>query len=178
MRDPADITLPLEGNPLSAVHLIAFEDLQCKDAAAWRRMLDDILLPRFSDRVAFTALDCPLEKHAWAMPAAIVSRGMSLISSEQCLDFRRYCYDHLSEITAENFPERIVAYAEGAGLDSQDISISVRNPDFQKAVELDMAEGHRLHVVHTPTVIIGEERFIDVFGVGEVIAAIDKALRS
>jgi protein-disulfide isomerase len=178
MQDPADITLPVEGNPNSAVRVIAFEDLQCKDSAAWRRMLDDILLPRFAETVAFAAFDFPLKKHAWAMPAAIVSRRMSLISRTRCLDFRRYCYDHLSGITAESFPERIVAYAERAGLDSEDISISVRNPDFRKAVELDLAEGHRLDVVRTPTVIVGDERCSDVFGAGEVIAAIDKALRS
>ena len=178
MRDPADITLPVEGNPNSSVRVTAFEDLQCEDAAAWRRMLDEILLPRFSATVAFAAFDFPLEKHAWALPAAIVSRRMSLVNPTQCLDFRRYCYGHMSEITAESFPEQIVAYAERSGLDSEDISISVRNPDLQKAVELDIAEGRRLHVVRTPTVIVGQERFIEVFGVGEVIAAIDKALRS
>lgn len=178
MDDPADITLPVEGNPESGVRVTAFENLQCKDSAAWRRMLDTVLLPRYAETVAFVACDFPLEKHVWSMPAAIVSRRMSLISPAQCLDFRRYCYEHLSEITAESFPERIVTYAERVGLDPQDISISVRNPDFAKAVELDIAEGHRLHVVRTPTVTIGEERFIDVFPVAGVIAAIDKALRS
>lgn len=178
MNDPADITLPVEGNPESVVRVRAFEDLQCTDSAAWRRMLDTVLLPRYSETVAFTAYDFPLEKHAWAMPAATVSRRMSLISSALCLDFRRYCYEHLAQITSESFPERIVAYAEHAGLDPGDISISVRNPDFAKAVELDIAEGQRLHVVRTPTVIVGQQRFIEAFGAGEVIAAIDKALRS
>ena len=178
MQNPADITLPVEGNVNGAVRVIAFEDLQCKDSAAWRRMLDDILLPRFSESVAFAPRDFPLERHVWAMPAATVSRRMSLISAVQCLDFRRYCYGHLAEITAESFPERIVAYAERAGLDPEDISISARNPDFRKAVELDIGEGRSLQVVRTPTVIIGEERFVDTFGAGQVIAAIDKALRS
>ena len=178
MQDPADITLPVEGNPESALRVRVFEDLQCKDSAAWRRMLDRILLPLFSETAAFEPFDFPLEKHAWAMPAAIVSRRMSLIEPARCLDFRRYCYEHLSEITAESFPEKIVGYAESAGLDPEDISISVRNPDFRKAVEIDIAEGRRLHVVRTPTVLVGKERFVETFGVGEIIAAIEKALRS
>lgn len=178
MNNPADITLPVEGNPESGVRVTAFENLQCKDSAAWRHMLDTVLLPRYAETVAFVAYDFPLEKHVWSMPAAIVSRRMSLVSVERCLDFRRYCYEHLSEITAESFPERIVAYAERVGLAPEDISISVRNPDFAEAVELDIAEGHRRQVVRTPTVIIGEVRFIDVFPVADVIAAIDKALRS
>lgn len=179
MNDPADITLPVEGNPNSSVWVHAYEDLQCKDSAVWRLMLDDVLLPRFAGTVAFAAFDFPLEKHAWAMSAAVVSRRMALISPAQCLDFRRYCYDHLAEITAESFPERIVAYAERAGLDSEDISISVRNNDFIEAVCLDMVMGQDIGVSQTPTVILGHHRFEGCsFGVGEVIAAIDKALRS
>jgi 2-hydroxychromene-2-carboxylate isomerase len=141
-------------------------------------MLDDVLLPRFSETVAFAAYDFPLWKHNWAMDAAVVSRRLSLISPARCLDFRRYCYEHLAEITAESLPERIVAYAESAGLDAEDISISARNPDYIEAVNLDMIRGQEIGVARTPTVIVGEERFIDVFPVGEVIAAIDKALRS
>jgi hypothetical protein len=45
-------------------------------------------------------------------------------------------------------------------------------------VNLDMIRGQEIGVARTPTVIVGEERFIDVFSAGEVIAAIDKALRS
>lgn len=178
MKDPANIKLPVEGNPESEVRVRAFEDLQCKDSAAWRRMLDDVLLPRYSKTVAFVAYDFPLEKHAWAMAAAIVSRRMSLISAAQCLDFRRFCPEHLAGITAESFPERIVDYAERAGLDSEDVSISVRNPDFAQAVALDIAEGRRLQVARTPTVIVGGTRLVDLFPAGEVIAGIEEALRS
>ena len=178
MRNPADITLPVEGNPNSAVWVHTYEDLQCKDSAAWRRMLDTILLPRYSEAVAFASYDFPLEKHAWAMSAAVVSRKMARISPARCLDFRRYCYEHIAQISAESFPERIVAYAERFGLDPEDVSISVRNPDFIEAVNLDIVRGQDIGVSHTPTVIIGEARFIDAFGAAEVIAAIDKALRS
>ncbi len=178
MNDPADTTLPVEGNPNSGVWVHAYEDLQCKDSAAWRRMLDDVLLPRYSETVAFASYDFPLKKHVWAMDAAVVSRKMARISSTRCLDFRRYCYEHLAQISAESFPERIVAYAERAGLDSEDISISARNSDFIEAVNLDMVKGQNIGVSRVPTVIIGEERFVDAFPVAEVIAAIDKALRS
>jgi hypothetical protein len=141
-------------------------------------MLDDVLLPRYGDTVAFAAYDFPLEKHAWAMDAAVVSRKMARIGAERCLDFRRYCYEHIAEISAESFPERIVAYAERAGLDPEDISISVRNADFIEAVNLDLVRGQDLGVSRTPTVIVGEQRFTDLFPARDVIAAIDEALRS
>ena len=178
MQDLADITLPVEGNPNSAVWVHAYEDLQCKDSAAWRRMLDDVLLPRYSASVAFASYDFPLEKHAWAMDAAVVSRKMARINAERCLDFRRYCYEHIAEISAESFPERIVDYADRFGLDAEAVSISVRNPDFIEAVNLDLVRGQGLGVSRTPTVIIGAQRFTDLFPARDVIAAIEEALRS
>lgn len=178
MNDPAETSLPVEGNPNSAVWVHAYEDLQCKDSAAWRRMLDDVLLPRYTETVAFAAYDFPLAKHAWAMDAAVVSRKMARTSPVRCLDFRRYCYEHLEQFSAESFPERIVDYAERAGLDAGSVSISVRNPDYIEAVNLDLVRGRKAGVSHTPTVIIGEQRFIEVFPAAGVIAAIDKALQS
>jgi protein-disulfide isomerase len=178
VSDPTLISLPVEGNPDSDIRVISFEDLQCRDSAAWRRMLDDVLLPRFADTVAFESRDFPIDRHHWAKPAAVVCRRLMAVSAAQGLDFRRYCYEHIERISAESFPENVAAYAEAAGLDSEDISISVRNPDFQRAVEIDIAEARRLRVVRTPTIILGDVRFIEIFGVEEVIAAIDKALRS
>ena len=46
-----------------------------------------------------------------------------------------------------------------------------------RAVELDQAEGVSLGVERTPTVFVRDLRFIELFGVEEVVAAIDKALR-
>ncbi len=177
MSDSSLIKLPVEGEPNSPVRVVAFEDLQCKDSATWRRMLDDTLLPRFANTVGFESRDFPLEKHHWAKSAAIVSRRFTAISPDHGINFRRYCYKHLAEITVENFPERIVAYAEACDLDSEDIAISVRNIDFHRAVELDHAEGVSLGVEQTPTVFVRDLRFIELFGVEEVVAAIDKALR-
>lgn len=178
MQVPSLIALPVEGNSEGTVRVVAFEDLQCKDSAVWRQMLDNVLLPRFASTIAFESRDFPLEKHHWAESAAIVCRRLTASSPTLGLDFRRYCYQHLSEITAENFPEKIVVYAEAHGLNSEDISISVRNVDFQRAVEMDKTEGYRWGVKRTPTVFVRERPFIETFNVAEIVAAIDEALRS
>ncbi len=172
------MALPVEGNAESAVRVLAFEDLQCKDCAAWRRMLEKTLLPRVGDRVAFETRDYPREHHHWAEDAAVISRRMAEIGVERCLDFRRYCFEHMDQISAESFPEQVVAYAEEAGLDSEDISIAVRNEDFRQAVAEDVEEGRRLGIERTPTVMVGDLRFVEVFGVQEIIAAIENALKA
>ena len=43
--------------------------------AAFRRMLDEKLLPKYGDEVAFVHRDFPLAKHAWARQAAAAHSG-------------------------------------------------------------------------------------------------------
>ncbi|NWF85183.1 MAG: thioredoxin domain-containing protein, partial [Bryobacteraceae bacterium] len=56
----------VEGNPSSPVRVVIYEDLQCSDCAAFRKMLDEKLLPRYGSKVAFEHRDFPLAKHSWA----------------------------------------------------------------------------------------------------------------
>ena len=56
----------------SKVRVLIYEDLQCPDCAEFRRMMDEKILPRYGERVAFIHRDFPLAKHAWARKAAIV----------------------------------------------------------------------------------------------------------
>src|SRR5260370_41331028 len=64
----------MEGAAQSPVHVIVYEDLQCPDSAAFRTMLDERLLPRYSSAVQFEYRDFPLPKHAWARQAAVAAR--------------------------------------------------------------------------------------------------------
>ena len=61
----------VEGLAESKVRVLIYEDLQCPDCAAFRRMMDEKILPRYQDRVAFVHRDFPLAKHAWARKAAV-----------------------------------------------------------------------------------------------------------
>ena len=64
----------VEGKAGSDVRVLIYEDLQCSDCAAFRKMLDENLLPRYAGSVAFEHRDFPLAKHAWARKAAVASR--------------------------------------------------------------------------------------------------------
>ena len=64
----------VEGPTESKIRVLIYEDLQCPDCAAFRKMMDETLLPHYGARVAFVHRDFPLAKHAWARKAAIASR--------------------------------------------------------------------------------------------------------
>ena len=55
-----------EGNPTSPVKVVIYDDLQCSDCQNFRTMLDQKILPRYGDKVAFVHRDFPLGKHYWA----------------------------------------------------------------------------------------------------------------
>jgi protein-disulfide isomerase len=164
--------LPVEGDPEAGVRVVSFEDLQCRDCAVWRRMLDETLLPAFPAGVAFVTKDFPLPKHNWAEFAAMISRRLAVHDSRAAVDFRRYCFTHIADINLENLPDRAAEFALARGFPPSDAVLAMQSDDLRGAVEADRAEGRRLGLTHTPTVLVGERRFEEVFGAGEVEAAI------
>lgn len=169
--------LPVEGRPDSPVRVESFEDLACGDCAVWRAMLDETLLPRFADRVAFISYDFPLEKHPWAERAAMASRRFSSWSVAAGLEFRRWCLIHRADVSLENLPERIAEFAAAHDLDEETSILALRSDDLRDAVRADHAEGLRRGVAKTPTVFVGDACFVEIFRVEDVADAIEEALQ-
>ncbi len=168
--------LPVEGDADSALRVVSFEDLQCGDCEAWRRMCDETLLPKFGARVAFVSRDFPLAKHNWSLYAAMISRRLAVHDSRAAIDFRRYCLTHIADINVENLPDRAAEFANARGIAGSDLVLAMENDDLRAAVEADAAAGRRQGVERTPTVFVGELRFVETFGVGEIVAAIRAGL--
>ena len=170
--------LPVEGNPNSLVRVETWEDLACKDAAAWRRILDEKLLPLYGAKVAFVPHDFPLEKHPWAEAAAMASRRFATKDSSLSIEFRRYCLNNIADISVENLPERVSDFALAHGLDAEDAELALRNEDLREAVRADAKLGEERGVRKTPTVIIGPIEFVETFSLQLVEEAIQSALAS
>jgi protein-disulfide isomerase len=167
----------IEGNSASVVRVIVYEDLQCPDCATFRAMMDDTLLPRFKDAVAFEHRDFPLAKHAWARKAAIAARYLGFVSSpEVAIQFRRETMAHLREITPESFNDHLIAFARAHKMDPAKAVAALDDPKLAAAVEKDYQEGVARGVAHTPTVLVDGEPFVEHFPVEDVIHSIERAL--
>ncbi len=174
---PAFAQKPLiEGNPLSAVRVIVYEDLQCPDCAVFRVMMDQTLLPQFGATVAFEHRDFPLAKHPWARKASIVARYFATVSPEVAIEFRRTTMAHLREITADTFNDHVAAFARAHGIDPEKALAALNDPQLAAAVEADFEDGVARGIAHTPTVIVNGEPFIESFPVEDVARSITKAL--
>ena len=166
----------VEGRADSPVRVIIYEDLQCPDCAAFRRMLDEKILPKYGDRVFFVHRDFPLAKHAWARPAAIAARFFAEQSPALGLEFRRYMMAGQENATPENFNQRVTQFAQAHGVAPDAALAAVSNPHYAELVEKDYQDGVSRGVVHTPTVFVNGQPFIETFTFEEISKGIDSAL--
>lgn len=167
---------PVEGNRQSAVRVIAYEDLQCPDCAAYRRMMDEQLLPKYRDRVAFEHRDFPLAKHKWARHAALAARYFDSINGTLGVGYRRYVMANMAAITPETFETKLRDWAMAHGVDGEKAVSALNDAGLAKLVEADLQEGIARGVARTPTVFVNGEPFIERFTAEEISKSIDAAL--
>ena len=165
-----------EGNPDSPVRVIAYDDLQCPDCAAYRRMMDEQLLPRYGDKVAFEHRDFPLARHKWARAAAIAARHFDSVNGALGIEFRRWAMNNIANLTAENFEQKVSAWAKSHGADPAKAIAALKSQALAKAVEEDYKEGVARGVARTPTVFVNGQPFIETFSVDGISKGIDSAL--
>jgi protein-disulfide isomerase len=166
----------IEGNPASTVRVVVYEDLQCIDCADFRRMMDQHLLPKFRDKVAFEHRDFPLAKHAWARPAAIAARYFASLKPELGVAWRRHALVNLKTISADNFNTQLAAFARKNGVDPDKALAALEDPALAAAVEKDFQEGVARGIAKTPTVLVNGEPFIERFPLANIVKAIEREL--
>lgn len=166
-----------EGNSRSLVRVVIFEDLQCPDCADFRVMLDKQLLPKYGARVAFEHRDFPLPKHTWARKAAIASRYFESVKPALAVEYRRTTMAHLTEITPDNFNDRLVTFAKAHSLDAENALASLSDKSLAALVEQDYQDAVARGIGKTPTVLVDGEPFIENFSVQDISASVDRALK-
>lgn len=166
----------VEGNPRSTVRVLIYDDLQCNECAAFQTMLDNYLLPKYKDKVAFERHDFPLPKHPWSHKAAVAARHFDTVRPGAGSDFRRYVYQRLRATDTETLDERIREFARQEGLDPIDAVRATGSPELEAAVDKDYKEGIARGVSKTPTVYVGDKAFVERFGRDQLTSAIEKAL--
>lgn len=168
--------IPVEGRADSAVRVLVFEDLQCSDCAAFHRMMDEKLLPRYGATVCFVHRDFPLAKHAWARKAAIAARYFDAIKPELGLEFRRTTFRRLAGISRSGFDRHLAGFAGEHAVDPAQALAALSDERLAALVEKDFQEGVARGVSKTPTVFVNGTPFVETFTFEEISAAIERAL--
>ena len=166
----------IEGAAKSPVRVLIYEDLQCPDCADFRQMMDTRLLPKYGSTVTFEHRDFPLAKHAWARKAAVAARYFEETQPGLGLAWRKYAMGHQSEISADNFDERLAQFAKQNGADPAKAAAALSDTRLAALVEKDFQEGVARGIAHTPTALVNGQPFIETFTVEEISKAIDSEL--
>ncbi len=166
----------VEGNPESAVRVIAYESLACGDCAVYRQMLDEKLLPKYGARVAFEHRDFPLAKQPWSRAAAVAARYLEEDAPGKAVQFRRDILESRKQITPETLESWLTAWAGRNGVEGAKLVASLKDERYQALVESDSQDGIARGVSKTPTVFVDGTPFIETFTVDEISKAIDQAL--
>ncbi len=167
----------VEGNSASPVRVVIYEDLQCPDCAAFRRMLDEVLLPKYGTKVAFEHRDFPLAKHRWARQAAIVGRHWLAISPGISAKWRRETMARLRAIKPETFEEWVREFAMRHKLDAARAVAALNDAALSAAVQAEFQEGVARGIARTPTALVNGVPFIETFTAEEISQGIDQALK-
>jgi protein-disulfide isomerase len=170
-RQPA-----VEGIADSPVRVVIYEDLQCPDCAAFRRMMDEKILPQYGAKVAFVHRDFPLAKHAWARQAAIAARFFAEKKPEAALEYRRYTLAGIPVTDTNTFSVRLASFAQAHGVDQAAAIAALNDARYAQLVEKDYQEGVARGVVHTPTVFVNGKAYVETFTFEEFSKGLDEAL--
>lgn len=178
---------PIRGNPDAKVTVISFDDLECPFCARMHETLFPATLEHYKDKVRFIYKDWPLlDRHPWAMRAAIDSDCLAAQSGNVYWQFVDYIHQHGDQVSgdsqnlAKSFDalDRIARQMATIGkLNETQLDACLLRQDDSK-VRASMKEGDALQVTGVPALFVDGERISGAVPQSEVWAAIDRALRA
>ena len=176
---------PTRGAKGAKVRVINFDDFECPFCSRMHETLFPQLLKEYGDRVTFMYKDYPLvEIHPWATHAAVDANCLAAQSPDAYWDFADYIHANQREVGNEKTPgARFVAIdkmtmlqGQKHNVDSEKLQACIKAQD-EGAVKASMKEAEGIGVSATPTMFINGQKIDGAVPIGEVRAALDRALK-
>jgi protein-disulfide isomerase len=143
---------PTKGPADASVTLVEFSDFECPHCRAlWAAM--KAVEARYP-QIRIVYKDFPLTMHPWAQTAALGGRCAFEQSPAAFWKVEDSIFDNQDMLTPENVWDKLVEFANGAGLNADAFKACLASPEAAKAVDASHAEGVALGVDSTPTVYI------------------------
>lgn len=144
---------PTKGPANARVTLVEFADYECPHCAALYQDLKSLETRYPQVRVVYK--DFPLTQiHPWAETAALGGRCAFEQSPAAFWKVHDLIFDNQELLSAENIWDKLMEYANQAGLNGETFKTCLSSPEAQKAVEASHAEGVSVGVNSTPTVFV------------------------
>ncbi len=166
----------VEGNPNSRVRATIFSDLQCSDCLRFRQMLDEKIMPRYGQRVAFVHRDFPLPKHEWARAAALAGRWIAEKDRILAFRFQREIMSEQLHLRSDLLEHWLRQFALRTKLNPDEIVAAIMDPRLIALLEQDRQAAMSRKVKKTPTVFVANQAFEETIIYDELAKALDVEL--
>jgi len=183
-----DITRrPVRGNASAPVTIINFDDLECPYCSRMHEVLVSLALGRYKDKVRLIYKDNPLvEIHPWAMHASVDANCLAAQNGSVYWAFVDYVHAHGQEISGEDRNstksfealDRLARQKATEGkLDGTKLEACLARQD-ETQVRASKKESEEMGMDGTPVMFVNGERINGAVPEEQMVAAIDRALRS
>jgi protein-disulfide isomerase len=176
---------PIRGAKASKVVLVNFDDFECPFCARMHQTLFPEIFKEYGDRVTFIYKDYPLvEIHPWAIHAAVDANCLAAQNGDAYWDFADYIHANQHEVSNEKTPgarfealdKLTTLQGQKHNLDLVKLQSCIKAQD-ESAVKASMKQAESVGVEATPTLFINGEKIDGAVPIGDVRAALDRALK-
>jgi protein-disulfide isomerase len=172
------------GGQAAPVQIVVFDDLECPFCAKSHQQLFPALLDRYGSQVNVVYRDYPIEKHPWAMRAAIDANCVAAQSPAGYWNLVDYIHAHANDFGgAEHSLQKALDSLDQLSLDeakkdkinTEAVAACIKKQD-DSAIRASMRLGDSLSVGATPTIFINGEEVDGAYPLVDVFRIVDEAL--
>ena len=176
---------PARGGSESApVQIVVFDDLECPFCARMHKQLFPALMQRYGDQVRVVYRDFPIDKHPWAMRAAVDTNCVGAQSAPGYWNLVDYVHTHADELggpdhslqkALDSLDQLSLDEARKDKLNTETVSACIKKQD-ESAIKASVKLGEDLNVEATPTLFINGEEVDGAYPLVDVFRIVDQSL--
>lgn len=141
--------------PLDApVTIVEYADLECPHCAELQGFLENVLLPKYGNKVRLIYKDFPIPSHDWSREAAIADECAYTIDPSAFVPYRTSIFANQTSINVTNVRGKLLNLGEQAGVNRLQLASCLDAKTSAPRVQADYEEALRLQVFFTPTCFI------------------------
>lgn len=170
VKDLALGNAPILGPKNAPVTIVEYSDFECPYCKRGDQSLKEAIAAYDGKvKVAFKHYPLPFHKKAPGASKAAMAAG----EQGKFWEFHDLLFEHQQNLGSE---ETYIKYAEQLGLNVDKFKKDLQNPEYQKIIDADMAQGSKVGVRGTPAFFINGERLVGAQPASKFKEVIDRAL--
>ncbi|HKV54469.1 MAG TPA: thioredoxin domain-containing protein [Candidatus Binataceae bacterium] len=146
---------PTLGPADAPISIVEFADFECPYCAKAFGEIETLVNNTYKGKVRLFWKAFPLQGHAWAEQAAIAAECARQQNPQAFWTFAGDFYRDQAEITPQNLRQHIDGYVSSLSLDSKALDQCILGSTAEARVDEDRKDGEAIHVMSTPTFLVG-----------------------